>query len=256
MYIYVHICLVVGYLSNLQFYLPLQSQPSGEVEMNSTGSASFNCSTNKLSDEETMRVCRVDYSKAEECLNRQPERNYTCCSCLYYDPSCPWTVEEGSSTALSSYCTVTTDSRGYYQCEVYDPVINEYQPLGEPIQVVEHQKPTASPTCSPTALPTCSPTASPICSSTVSPTVSPTLSPTSSPTNSQSSSRNIELERVLYGSSGVGVFFFVGFVVLAVILACVIKRNSNQATGKQHFSLYELRVIQLSLSVCPYNFLF
>ena len=106
--------------------------------MNSTGSASFNCSTNKLSYEETMRVCRVDYSKAEECLNRQPEKNYTCCSCSYYDPSCPWTVEEGSSTALSSYCTVTTDSRGYYQCEVYDPVINEYQLLGEPILVVEH----------------------------------------------------------------------------------------------------------------------
>ena len=99
--IYAHICLVVDYLSSLQFYLPLQSQPSGEVEMNSTGSASFNCSTNKLSYEETMRVCRVDYSKAEECLNRQPEKNYTCCSCSYYDPSCPWTVEEGSSTALS-----------------------------------------------------------------------------------------------------------------------------------------------------------
>ena len=107
--------------------------------MNSTGSASFNCSTNKLSYEETMRVCRVDYSKAEECLNRQPEKNYTCCSCSYYDPSCPWTVEEGSSTALSSYCTVTTDSRGYYQCEVYDPVINEYQPLGEPLLVVEQK---------------------------------------------------------------------------------------------------------------------
>ena len=105
--------------------------------MNSTGSSSFNCSTNKLSYEETMRVCRVDYSKAEECLNRQPEKNYTCCSCSYYDPSCPWTVEGGSSTALSSYCTVTTDSRGYYQCEVYDPVINEYQPLGEPILVVK-----------------------------------------------------------------------------------------------------------------------
>ena len=130
---------VEGYIDGLKFYIPTDSQPSGEVVMNSTGSASFNCSTNKLSSEETMRVCRVDYSKAEECLNRQPERNYTCCSCSYYDPSCPWTVEDGSSTALSSYCTVTTDSRGYYQCEVYDPVINEYQPLGEPIQVVEHR---------------------------------------------------------------------------------------------------------------------
>ena len=124
---------IVGYRDNLKFYQPLLSQTSGKIEINSTGKVTFNCSTARFTDfAEYFRVCLVVNTKAEKCLNRQ--HNYRCCSCEYYNRSCPWLLH--TRTDVNSMCQVTTSLPGNYQCQVYDPVFKIYQPLGDPIQVI------------------------------------------------------------------------------------------------------------------------
>ena len=132
---------VVNHPDEIEFYNPLQSQPS-EVELNSTGFASFTCATDGLPYNQEMRVCQVDYTRAPQCLD-DPVELERCCDCRFYNASCPWDVRERSTVTAYRTCTVLTNNTGNYQCQVFNHAINDYQPLGDPIRVVS-MHPTVS----------------------------------------------------------------------------------------------------------------
>ena len=133
---------VANHPDEIEFYNPLQSQPSDEVELNSTGFANFTCATEGLPYSQEMRVCQVDYTRAPQCLD-DPVELERCCSCRFYNASCPWDVRERSTVTAYRTCTVLTNNTGNYQCQVFNHAINDYQPLGDPIRVVS-MHPTVS----------------------------------------------------------------------------------------------------------------
>ena len=128
------------------FAEPLQMQTAGPVERNPFGNASFVCAAKSY---DVYRVCKVEYTMltlVQRCAASGLAASASCCTVgRDLSPNCSsglqaqvLSVEHGTVYVMN----MTTSLLGHFQCQVYNYLVNGFQSIGDPIQVVLPQNST------------------------------------------------------------------------------------------------------------------
>ena len=128
------------------YYYPLSQQTLGVVTMDPGGYASVVCASQTQEIQgpypQDYRICLVNYTHlgpSQRCSRGGIAPDMQCCNTRAF-PHAPWCQNYTHSSSDDSIpvSNLTTNIEGNYQCQVWNPMMEDWQSIGDPVQVEKH----------------------------------------------------------------------------------------------------------------------